>query len=164
MLHYQLTDPATGNSDRFFVMMKDFVQQHRNGWATTDSFMQIASQHFATSPIGRKYGLKDLNWFLYEWVHQTGLPSYRLEYRSEPQKSGGVMLTGTLYQAGVPEDWFMVLPIVIEFPGKGFARTTVHAFGPATPFKLALPQAPKRVKLDPDSGILSEKTSEKRVK
>ena len=114
MLHYLFTDPSTGNSDRFFVMMKDFVQQHRNGWATTDSFMQIASQHFATSPIGRKYGLKDLNWFVYEWVYQTGLPSYRLEYRLEPQKSGGVLLTGTLYQEGVPEDWFMVL-IFINF-------------------------------------------------
>ena len=164
MLHYLLSDPSSDNSDRFFTMMKDFVRQHRNGWATTESFMQVASKHFAESPIARKYGLKDLNWFTNQWVYQTGLPRYRLEYRLEPQKGGGVMLTGTLYQEGVPKHWFMVLPIVAEFPGNKIALGTVYASGPATPFKLPLPQAPKRVKLDPDSWILSEKTSEKRVK
>jgi len=60
MLHFLLTDPENGNDMAFFEMMKDFVEQHRNGDATTEGFLEIASRHFAESPLGRRYKLKDL--------------------------------------------------------------------------------------------------------
>jgi hypothetical protein len=50
--------------------MKDFVDRHRNAMATTESFFQVAEEHFARSPIGQKYGVKDLNWSLEEWFMQ----------------------------------------------------------------------------------------------
>ncbi|MFQ5926633.1 MAG: M1 family metallopeptidase [Terriglobia bacterium] len=164
MLHFLLSNPATGEDKGFFDMMKEFVAQHRNGWATTESFLEVASRYFAASPIGRKYGLKDLNWFLRQWVYQTGLPSYRLEYRVEPRAGGGVVLRGTLYQEGVPENWFMPLPLLVKFSGKREARGTIHALGRATPVELPLPEPPKKVLLDPELWVLSEKTSEKRGK
>lgn len=164
MLHFLLSNPATGDDKTFFDMMKEFVEQHYNGWATTESFMEVASRHFALSPIGRKYGLKDLDWFLRQWVYQTALPTYRLEYKFEPRAGGGVVLTGTLYQEGTPQNWFMPLPLVLEFSGKRHARGTIHAFGPATPVEVPLPEEPKKVKLDPDMWILCQQTSEKRIK
>ncbi len=164
MLHFLLSDPSNGNDQGFFDMMKDFVEQYRNSLATTENFMEVASQHFVQSPIGRKYGLPDLKWFLHQWVYQTALPSYRLEYTFEPREDGGVMLKGTLYQEGPTENWFMPLPLVFEFPGKRSAQGTIHAFGPATPVAIPLPEKPAKVKLDPDAWVLSENTSEKRVK
>ena len=163
MLHFLLSDPSEGNYKWFFDMMQEFVELHRGGWATTESFMQVASRHFAQSPIGRAYELKDLNWFFRQWVYQTDLPSYRLEYKFEPREGGGVMLTGTLYQENVPEDWFMVLPLVVDFPGHRWVQVAVHALGPATSVAIPLPERPKKVELDPNLWVLSKKMSVKKV-
>lgn len=162
MLHFLLSNPATGDDTAFFEMMKDFVKRHHDGWASTESFLAVASEHFARSPIGLKYGLADLNWFLRQWVYQTALPSYRLEYKVE-REGGTVVLTGTLYQEGAPDNWFMPLPLVIEF-GEHTGQGTVHAMGPATPVRIPLPSEPRKVRLDPDNWVLSLKTTEKKVK
>lgn len=162
MLHFLFRDPSTGDDTRFFDMMKDFVERHRGGNATTESFFQVASEHFANTPIGRKYGLKDLNWFLNQWVYQHNVPTYRATYRVVKGQGGGYVIKGTILQTDVPDDWFMPLPLIIEFSGKRFANGTIHAFGPKTDFQIPLPEKPKSVKLDPRRWILSEKTELKK--
>jgi aminopeptidase N len=159
-LHFLLSNPESGDDAAFFTMMKDFVNRHRNGFATTESFMQVAGEHFARSPIGRKYGMKDLSWFLSQWIYQTGLPTYQLDYKVE-QRDGGFFLKATVLQDKVPEDWVMLLPMTAEFSGGRVARTVVNAIGPKTPIELRLPEKPQKVRLDPDLWIPSEKTSEK---
>ncbi|HLQ75766.1 MAG TPA: M1 family aminopeptidase, partial [Terriglobia bacterium] len=161
MVHYLLSNPETRSDQGFFDMMKDFVDRHRNGLATTESFFQLAGEHFARSPIGQKYGMKDLNWFLAQWVYRTGLPSYNLEYKIESREGGGFTLKGFVNQSNVSEAWVMPLPLVLEFSGGRIARTTVLANGPKAPVELRLPEKPQKVHLDPDFWILTEKTSEK---
>jgi len=85
-------------------------------------------------------------------------------YFYTPEAGGKVLLTGTLYQEGVPEHWVMVLPLALEFSGGRTARAVLPARGPATPVQLRLPEAPQKVELDPGKWILSLKTSEKRIK
>ncbi len=164
MLHFLFTDPATGDGQPFFDMMSDFVRRHENGWATTDSFREVANEHFARSPIARKYGLKDLNWFFRQWVYQAHLPSYRLQYQLEGQPDGSVVVKGTVYQDNAPEDWFTPLPLVMRFGKDRVARGSVHALGPNTPFMLKVPARPDDVQLDPEEWVLSEKTSTKALK
>jgi hypothetical protein len=159
MLHFLLTDPSTGDDKPFYDMMKDFVQRHRNDWASTESFLAVASEHFARSPLGKKYGLKDLDWFAKQWVYDTGMPALRLEYKTVAAE-GGFVLSGTVYQDGASQNWFMPVPLVLEFDGNKVARGTIHAFGPSTPLKIPMPTKPKRVRLDPDRWVLSDKTSE----
>ena len=161
MLEFLLSDPNTLDEAPFLNMMRDFVSRHRNGWASTEDFFAVASEHFARSPLGQRFGIRDLNWFLEQWVYQTAIPSYRLEYRFQPEAGGRTLLTGTLYQEGVPEDWFMLVPVVLEFPGGGLARAALPAQGRATPVQLRLPAQPQSVKLDPGKWVLSLKTSEK---
>lgn len=160
MLHFLLSDPETADDAGFFTMMKDFVERHRNGVATSESFMQVAGEHFANSPIGKKFQIKDLNWFLTQWIYQTGLPSYHLDYTVEAREGGGFALKGTLLQENVSENWFMVLPLIMDFSGGRQARTSIYAAGPKTNVELRLPEKPQKVRLDPDLWILSEKTSE----
>ncbi|MCI0352513.1 MAG: hypothetical protein L0Z53_24100 [Acidobacteriales bacterium] len=160
MLHFLLSDPGTGNDDAFYNMMKDFVKSHRDGWASTESFLAIASQHFANTPIAKKYSLKNLDWFVRQWVYDTGMPRYRLEYRLEPGASGSTVLSGTVFQEQVPDNWFMPLPLVLEYGGGNVAQGTIHALGPRADFKIPLPAKPQRVRLDPYRWVLSEKTSE----
>ena len=158
MLHFLLSDPNTGDDKAFFAMMTDFVERHRDGFASTDDFRAVANEHFARSPLGRKYKLTDLDWFFRQWVYETGLPSYKVEYQVQ-QEGGQIVLAGTVTQENVPEHWFMPLPLLLSFGDKQTARGTVHAYGPKTDFAIKLPMAPKKVELDPNRWILSENTS-----
>ena len=164
MLHFLFTNPVDGDDKAFYAMMKDFVQRNKFSSASTENFFAVASEHFVGTPIAQKFGLKDLNWFLRQWVYTTGMPKYHLSYSFEPKPGGGVFLTGSVTQEGVPDNWFMPLPLTLEFDGNKVMRGTVYARGPQTPVKIALPAEPKKVRLDPDLWVLSEKTSDNRSK
>jgi hypothetical protein len=158
MLHFLMSDPATGNDKAFTDMMTAFVERHRNGMASTLDFERVASQHFANTPIARKYGLTDLRWFFAPWTERTELPSYTLEYQLTPQE-GGLMLTGTIRQENAVENQFMPLPLVMTFDNNQEARTTIAANGPSATVQLKLPMKPRKVELDPHSWVLSERTT-----
>ena len=162
MLHFLFTDPATGNGEPFFAMMRDFVNRHRDGVASTDDFRLVANEHFTKTPISRLYRISSLDWFFSQWVYQSDLPSYRLEYQLQDQPDGKVLLTGNVTQEGAPKDWFMVLPVGLNFGDKQTVFTTVVADGPKAPFSIKLPTRPTKVDLDPDRWVLSENTSTKR--
>jgi aminopeptidase N len=98
-------------------MMTDFVNRYHDKFASTDDFRKVAGEHFAKSPIGRKYNLDNLDWFFKEWVYHTELPSYQMDYHVENLPDGKFMLTGTVTQQNVPDDWFMPLPVVLSFGG-----------------------------------------------
>jgi hypothetical protein len=161
MLHFMFTNPSTGEGQAFFDMMTDFVERYRNKTASSDDFRVVANEHFAKSPIAREYGMKDLDWLFYQTVYQTSLPSYELQYRIEDQPDGKVLLSGTISQQNAPNDWVMVLPVRMWFGAKQEAQATVLVQGASSPFKIRLPMRPKKVELDPDRWILSEKTSTK---
>ncbi len=161
MLHFLFTDPDTGNGDAFFAMMKDFVGRYRNKVASSDDFRMVANEHFARTPISRAYNIKDLNWFFKQWVYESSLPSYTLEYTFQDQKDGSTLVNGNIIQENAPENWAMVLPVVFKFGGDSGGNTTVLAFGPKTPFSIKLPKRPQKVELDPQKWVLSEKTSTK---
>lgn len=158
MLHFLLSDPATMNDAAFVAMMKDFVEKHRNGAATTENFWQVAGQHFAGTPTARKFGLRDLDWFFRQWVYSTHLPTYTLEYEFKPNPDGSVNIVGQVKQDNAGPDWMMILPLILSFDNNQEARTTVRVQGASTPFELKLPARPKKVELDPGLWVLSEKT------
>ena len=158
MLHFLMSDPATMNDAGFVKMMTDFVNKYRNGAATTEQFAAVAGEHFASSPIGRKFQLRDLNWFFNQWAYGTELPTYTLEYELKPNADGSQQIVGVVKQDNAGPNWMMVLPVVFSFDNNQEARTTVRVTGASTPFELKLPAKPKKVELDPGSWVLSEKT------
>jgi hypothetical protein len=161
MLHFLFTDPSTGNGDHFFEMMSDFVKRFNGDWASTEQFIDVANEYFARTPIAQKYKLFDLNWFFRQWVYEAYLPTYRMEYSTQSQPDGTVLLQGKILQEGAPDDWFMPLPLLFEFGKNHWAAVTVAAYGPERPFQLKLPKKPRKIELDPDLWILSERTSTK---
>jgi hypothetical protein len=161
MLHFMLSDPNTGDGQAFFNMMTDFVQRYRNNTASSDDFRNVVNEHFAKSPIARKYGMTNLNWLFAEEVYQTALPSYELQYKIEDQPDGKAMLSGTITQQNAPEAWLMVLPVKISFGDKQAGSGTVLVQGASSPFQIKLPMRPKKVELDPDHWIIAEKVSTK---
>jgi aminopeptidase N len=111
------------------------------------------------TPIAQKYGVKDLGWFFSQWVMQTVLPSYRLEYSIKSDVDGSALLEGTVFQENAPDSWVMPIPLVITFGGNQVARGTVLANGAQQSVNIRLPQKPESVELDPDQRVISDKTS-----
>ncbi len=159
MLHFLFTNPSTGEGQPFFDMMTDFVNRYRNSSASTEEFAAVAGAHFARTAIAQKYGVKDLGWFFSQWVMQTALPSYRLEYSIKSDADGSALVEGTVFQENAPDNWVMPIPLVISFGGNQVARGTVLANGAQQPVSIRLPQKPESVELDPDRWVLSDKTS-----
>jgi peptidase M1-like protein len=161
MMHFLFTDPQTGDGQAFLDLMSDFVRRHLNSTASTEQFFAVANDRVLNTPLARRYGYKNLNWFYRQWVTQTYLPSYELAYHLEDQPDGTVLLKGELYQRGLPEKetWFTPLPLVIRYPGGKSGFGTVAVQGEQTPINIKLPARPERVELDPDLWILSDKTS-----
>jgi len=162
MLHYLLSNPTTGDDTRFFEMMKDFVTRFNDKPASTDDFIAVANMHFQKAPLAHAFGLKDLGWFFQQWIYQTKLPSYKMEYSIKPGEGNQVVLSGKVLQENAGQDWFMPLPVVFKFPGDQKGQHFVYANGPETPFEIPLPMKPDKVELDPDLWILSEKTETKK--
>ena len=161
MLHYLLSDPASGNDKAFFAMMTDFVNRYRDQFASTDDFRAVANEYFAKSPNGKRFGVDNLDWFFRQWVYQTALPTYEMQYRLEDTPDGKVMLTGNIIQNNAPEDWAMILPVSITFGNNQFANGSVLVVGKSKPFQIKLPMRPRKVELDPQHWILSAGTSTK---
>jgi len=161
MIHFLMTDPSTGDGKPFFDMMRDFVSRYRDKVASTDDFRNVANEHFIKTPIAKKYGLTDLNWFFRQWVYNTELPSYKLNYQLQDQPDGTVTVSGTVTQENAGDDWFMPLPLLVTFGDGKSAFGTVAALGPSKAFSFKLPMRPARLELDPDRWVLSEKTSTK---
>ncbi len=161
MLHFMMSNPATGDGQPFFDMMTDFVERHRNQMASTDDFRRVVNEHFARTPIAQKYGMQNLNWLFSQAVYQSELPSYEMQYKITPEADGKVIVSGTVTQKNAGQNWVMVLPVKFGFGGKQEAMGTVIVQGPSTPFQIRLPAMPSKVQLDPDRWILAENVSAK---
>jgi len=163
MLHYLFSDPYDPNKDqRFYGMLQDFVSGYANRQASTDDFIAVASAHFAETPIAKTFGLKDLRWFFNQWVYQSNMPNYRMEYRIDKGENDQAIISGKILQENAGPNWFMPLPVVLKFPGGQKAQAMVYANGPEAEFQIPLPMKPDSVDLDPDMWILSEKTETKK--
>ena len=161
MVHYLLSDPATGDDKAFKAMMRDFTDRYRNKSASTDDFRQVAGEYFARSPIGQKYQMKNLDWFFRQWVQGTEMPSYRVEYSFTNNPDGSVMIAGNVFQEGVDDKWFMPVPISFGFGGDAVANGSIAAFGPKTAFQIKLPRKPSKVEIDPQKWIITDKVDVK---
>ncbi|MGA7411368.1 MAG: M1 family aminopeptidase, partial [Bryobacteraceae bacterium] len=157
MIDFLLSQPVDGDDKAFFAMMKDFAARYSGRAASTEDFFALASEHFRRSPIAKKYGLQNLDWFYQQWVTQAVLPSYRMEYAVVAQ-GNGFLLNGTVHQENAPADWIMPLPLAIHFGKAQEAHGTIEAKGESNAFSIPLPMKPSSVVLDPDSFVLSEKT------
>ncbi len=153
MLRMMMRDPQTGDQD-FIAMMHDFVERHTHLNATTESFRGIVERHM--KPALDAEGTHKIDWFFRDWVYGTDLPRYRLEYSVKPSEDGKVVLTGSLAQSGVSDDFVMKVPLYFDFDGHVMraGAATVHGNSSAA-IKIVLPKKPKRVLLNVNHDVLA---------
>jgi aminopeptidase N len=162
MLRSMMWDPKTGDDD-FRALLQDYVRQFANQPVATADFMAVVEKHMR--PFMDLGGNHRMVWFFNEWVYGTDVPSYRLEYSLAPADGGKRLLAGKLTQSGVSEDFRMLVPIFGEFPGAK-ARLTVAAMrgNSSLEFKLIVPANIKRVLLNLNHDVLTDKEEVKFVK
>lgn len=141
--------------DRPFAMMiQDFVKQHLNRNASTESFQRVVEKHIR--PNMNLTGDGKMDWFFKQWVYGTAIPKYKLDY-TVAEEGGKLMLKGSVTQSDVPADFIMMVPIYLEFEGQvarmGAARMTGNI---SLPINVELPRRPKRVLLNYFHDVLEQ--------
>ncbi len=131
----------------FIAMMHDFVEQHHERPATTESFKHVAEKHMTKLMDLHKDGR--LDWFFDEWVYGTQVPKYHFEYKSTPMPGGKAKLQMTITQSEVDDRFAMLVPVFADF-GNGMAPIAQVGIGGnrSRTVEIELPSQPKKVELN----------------
>lgn len=99
-------------------------------------------------------GSRSMDWFFDEWVRETGIPDYSVDYQVH-SRGGRFEIEGTLQQGSVPDIFTESVPIyAAHAQGKLELLGHVITTGPVTKFHFAARQRPSRLVIDPEHTIL----------
>lgn len=147
MLRMLFFDFTTGNDEPFRAMMRDFVETHRGGEASTADFRRVVERHAGV----------DMGWFFDQWVHGTAIPTYRYAWKTERGADGGLRLKLRVRQTVEPDVPFDMLVLVRAEFGEG--RSTVVRIRVNEPehiFEFPMPIEPTDVVLNHANAVLAE--------
>ena len=153
MLREMLRDSKAKNPDaRFGKMLRYVLSEHRFQSLSTAQF-QKAVERFMTPSMDLE-GSRSMDWFFDEWVRETGIPDYSVDYQVH-SRGGRFEIEGTLQQGSVPNVFTESVPIyAAHAQGKLELLGHVITTGPVTKFHFAARQRPSRLVIDPEHTIL----------
>jgi aminopeptidase N len=155
MLRYLFTDTATGSDEKFRLFMQDFIATHQGRLASTQDFQRVAEKHMSKGLDLE--GNRKLDWFFDQWVYETGIPTYQLEYSVTALKNGNFLLKGKIHQKNVSEYFMMPVEIFGHYgPNNVTKLGRVVVAGNETNFRLTVKAKPQKVTLDENHQILCE--------
>jgi len=138
---------------RFIALLHDVLAQHRFQAISTADLQRAVEGHMTRAMTLQ--GDRTMDWFFDEWVSQTGLPSYAVEFQVRVV-ANRFQVRGTLHQDGVPDLFTMPVPLYAgRENGKPVLLGSVVTSGPETKFQLWCAFRPTRVLIDPQRTILS---------
>ena len=150
MLRTLMTDVDTGSDDAFTGMMQSFYTDHLGGTASTLAFQRAVEEALGGS----------MQWFFDAWIYGSDIPTYVFShtYREVPD---GVVATVRIRQEDVPDDFRMIVPILLDFGNEGTATVRVDVSGPLTEVELPLlPRVPDDIQFNPFEAVLAEVKTE----
>ena len=152
MLRNLMLDHDTGSEELFDGFMKAFFTRFQNRTISTGEFQSLLEAYLQT----------DMQWFFDQWVYGTEIPTYRFAYSTEELPSGEVRMTVRIRQEDVPEDFMMLVPILLDFGADGSAVVPVLVKGAEVVTELPLlPKVPDDVTFNVLESVLAEVHTEK---
>jgi hypothetical protein len=144
MLRYMMWDVKEGDKP-FMDMMRDFVSQHMNRNASTESFQRVVEKHMR--PAMNVMGDGKMDWFFSEWVYGTALPKYKFDYTVTAEPDGKWLLHANLTQSEVPANFVMVVPVYVDLDGspRRLGQIRITGNNSVRDMKVRLPAKPKKV-------------------
>jgi hypothetical protein len=125
--------------DTFPLMLRDLVATYADRSVSTWDFKRVVEKHAGT----------DMDWFFDEWVFETGIPAYELDYKIETAQSGFVV-QGAIKQSGVPDGFTMPVPLYADDQLLG----RVQVSDAEAEFRFTVSKKPERVVIDPQETVL----------
>jgi hypothetical protein len=147
MLRMMMRKEGPDSDGPFLTMLRDFLNQYSGKTASTWDFKRVAEKHM--TPAMDVRGDKILDWFFDEWVFGTGVPSYSLDYKVEPNREG-FLVQGRVQQKGVSTDFIMPVPVYADDDLLG----SVVVSEDEGAFKFQVKKKPTRIVLDPHWTVL----------
>jgi hypothetical protein len=153
MIREMLRDPASRDPDaRFREFLQTILTQYRFKPLSTAEFQHALEQEM--TPSMDLEGDHTLNWFFGEWVKNTGIPHYSVQFQTRRLRREFVV-TGTLHQNGVDDLFTAPVPIyAARASGARVPLGVVVTTGPDTGFHFASRFRPARLLIDPNLTIL----------
>ncbi len=134
--------------DAFFALLGRFLEKHAGAAVTVSDFAALASEIHG----------RDLAWFFEQSLDRTGYARPKIEAATIESDGAGYRIALDLTQPDPP--YRMTVDIDIEtLGGSKYAREAVID-GPETRLILAVPSAPARLRIDPDSWHLLDSRPE----
>ena len=144
MLRSLMYDPQEHDKP-FIDMMHDFVEEHRNRNATTESFQRVVERHMR--PSMNAAGNSKMDWFFAQWVYGTAIPRYKFDYTLTATEDGKWLLKASLTQSDVPPNFIGLVPLYVDFDGTIARLGLIRVAGNTTADNLQakLPKKPRKV-------------------
>jgi len=150
MLRGLLRNPSTGTDEAFFNLLRDFVTTYQGRDVSTEDFVRHAEKYM-TRASDLEHNRR-LDWFFNEWVYETGVPAYTVQYSVKQLSPKKFLVQGTITQSGVPGDFEMLVPVVAEVgKDKKASLGRVPVSEEEGRFKFTTTEKPKRVAIDEDN-------------
>jgi len=144
---------CSGKGSAVFEILKSVV-----GPGAYCSALRTLSSEHSGEPIGirelveafEEEHASDLDWFFYEWVFRSDLPSYAVEYETTPADDGTYLVRGMVLQEGEP--FRTPLPLTVDLGGWSYEET-VSISSSHQPFEFKADEEPLEVTAD-DSHLI----------
>lgn len=153
MIREMLRDPSSRDPDaRFRQLLQTVLTQYRFKALSTADFQHAVEQEM--TPAMDLEGDHTLNWFFREWVKNTGIPRYSVEYETRRARREFIV-RGRLRQADVDDLFTAAVPIYAARPGRPPERLgVVVTTGGETEFRFVTHFRPSRLLIDPELTLL----------
>ena len=151
MLRHLLMDYDTADESVFRAFLTEVVNRYRNRKMSTREFQAVLEE----------YVQGDMAWFFDQWIYGTAIPHYKTAHRGETLPDGRYRLELRVRQENVPEDFKMIVPVLLDF---GQGRTTVVRMmvsGLETLQEMVLPAEPLSITVNPFEAVLARVDSER---
>jgi len=144
MLRMMMWNPKEEDT-RFLSVLRGLVTTYANGFLTTDDFQaQVEKQ---MTPQMNLRGDNKMDWFFDQWVRDTLLPRYAIDYQITQGDDGKPRAELKIKQSQVSDDFVMLVPVYAQFGEKILRLGQVRIKGNTETPALSIPLAEKPKKL-----------------
>lgn len=146
MLRVMLRDFDSGSDERFWHMLRDFVETYQGRQASTADFMRIAEKHFG----------ENMDWFFDQWLYSMKVPSFVYSYDISGA-SGEFWVDLTVQQQDVPAAFKTYIPVGFEFGKAAWKTQVIEMQGAEKTFRLGpFETEPLKVIFNDYGGVLAK--------
>ncbi len=131
-----------GSDEKFWLLLQDFLAEHKNGLVTTEDFISATE-----AKLGGK-----IPWFWDQWIYGSELPHVRWTSKTE-QQSGQWLVTVDARK--VDSSYQLVLPVYVTLQDGRRARQFLDLSGPTGQATVKVPSKPKAVSVNDNFEVLA---------